>query len=363
MEFPLMGGIFLRIGILDIDTKKEKLGHGKLDRFPNLACGKIYGYHLLQGDEIVYPWRGEPVDRLYVSAIFSWSRPAIERQLPAWQKVAAEIIIGGTGWDWRVNLPPEIEAVDPRWTQDLYGVDFGLGFTVRGCHVGCPYCIVPRKEGLTETRVTTVADLLRPHNSHLVLLNNNSFAEAGFFADVADIRERGISVNWNQANDITILEYPHAVAVASVKYRNYANTKSMLHFACDQMIRRKKDPLTGAFVEYDMLKVIPEKVRMLGEAGVPPHHLTFFILVGFDTTLEEDLARFHMIHNLGCHGWVQLFRDLKGRPGIDGKGRPQPIHAKPFRDWVNGHAFRNVPFHEFDRYTKRQGQLTLADLT
>lgn len=349
----------MRVAIYDLDTKKEKMGHGKTERFPNLACGQIYGYHKLAGDEVIYPWNEEPVDRLYVSAIFSWTEQAIRRLLPRWELVAKEIVIGGTGWDWRSKLPPEIEAVDPKWAYEMYDIDYGIGFTVRGCHVGCSFCVVPRKEGTKEYRVSTIADLINPRSKHVVLLNNNSFAEAGFFDDVAEIRDRGLTVNWNQANDITLLEPRHAEAVRSVKYRNFNNSHAMLYFACDQMIRRKRHPITGETVEYDMMQVVPERIRMLKEAGVPPHHLNFYLLIGFDTTLEEDMARFHMLSDLGCDVYAMMFRDLKGRVGVDGRGKPQSVHVKPFRDWINGHVFRRVPFVEFDRYVRAQRQTTL----
>jgi hypothetical protein len=198
-----------------------------------------------------------------------------------------------------------------------------------------------------------------------VLLNNNSFADIGFFEDVEEIRERGLTVNWNQANDITLLTHDHAQALASVQYYNFARTKRMLHFSWDQMIKRKVDPATKQRVEYDMTKVVTEKVKMLCEYGIPSHHLTFYMLIGFDTTLEDDLHRFHTLNNLGCHVYAMMFRDLNGKVGVDGKGQPQSPHVKPLRDWINGHAFRTVKnFHEFDRYKaeiKKLEQLTLFD--
>jgi hypothetical protein len=139
----------------------------------------------------------------------------------------------------------------------------------------------------------------------------------------------------------------------------------MLHFSWDQMIKRKVDPATKQRVEYDMTKVVTEKVKMLCEYGIPSHHLTFYMLIGFDTTLEDDLHRFHTLNNLGCHVYAMMFRDLNGKVGVDGKGQPQSPHVKPLRDWINGHAFRTVKnFHEFDRYKaeiKKLEQLTLFD--
>lgn len=352
----------MRVGIYDIDTKKEKMGHGATEKFPNLACGKLYGYHKLNGDEVVYPWRGQPVDRLYVSAIFSWTRPSIERHMPAWERVAGEIIIGGTGWDWRTKLPPEVEAIDPRWTYDLYGIDYGIGFSVRGCHVGCSFCVVPRKEGITYTRVSGIAELINPRSNHLVLLNNNSLAEGdGFFSDAAEIRDRGLTVNYNQANDITQVEWEHATALAGLDYRNFNRTAKCLHFAMDQMRKNKRDPKSGQplrneqgeMVYYDMMQVVPEKARLLREAGIPQSHLHFLMLIGFDTTLEEDLARFRLLQGMGCEVFAMVFRDLTGKLDVDGRGKPQGAWVKPLRDWINGHAFRNVKFEEFDRYVRR----------
>lgn len=340
----------MTVGILDFDTKKEKMGNGKYAKFPNIACGKIYGYHKLQGDTIIYPYMGQKVDKLYISAIFSWSKPHVVKLLEAYKNVAGEIIVGGTGWDWRSKLPPEIEAVDPRWTYEMYDIDYGIGFTSRGCHVGCAFCVVPRKEGAKEYRVATIEELINPKSNHIVLLNNNSLADPCFFEDVEAIKKHKLSVNWNQANDITLVTPEIAQALKSVDYWNFAKTLKQLHFACDQLIKRKRDPQTGEWIAYDMLKVVPEKVRMLKDAGIPPYHLTFYMLIGYDTTLEEDMMRFNMLNDLGCNAYAMMFRDLNGKINVDGKGNQQGIWVKPLRDWINGHAFRNVPFEEFDRY-------------
>ncbi|EMT54260.1 radical SAM domain-containing protein [Brevibacillus borstelensis AK1] len=384
----------MRIGILDIDTKKEKNGRGLHEKFPNIACGKIYGYHKMNGDEVFHPWNGQKVDRLYISTIFSWSRKLIERSLPHWETLADEILIGGSGWDAYpgnvTKLPPEIELVDPNWSYELYGIDYGIGFTVRGCHVGCGFCMVWRKEGLKEYRVSPIEKLINPKSNHIVLLNNNSFADVGFFEDVEEIRERKLTVNWNQANDITILTPKHAEAIASVDFRNFNRTEKTLHFAFDQMIKTKiieKDENSPTYnslkyipadmmkvhelpdnkikVSFDMMKVVPEKMRMLAEYGIRKRKLTFYTLIGYDTTMEEDLERFALLQQYDCNVYAMMFRDLTGKIGVDGRGKPQSAHVKPFRDWVNGKAFRNVPFKEFDRYRKAQqeaDQMTIFDI-
>lgn len=66
---------------------------------------------------------------------------------------ATEVIIGGTGWDDYTpgkfvitNLPQEINNVHHRWTYEMYDIDYGIGKTSEGCHVGCGFCMVPKKK-------------------------------------------------------------------------------------------------------------------------------------------------------------------------------------------------------------------------
>jgi hypothetical protein len=366
----------MRIGLLDIDTKKEKNNRESVEKYPNPAVGKIYGYHMERGDEVVYPWdikNPVKVDKLYISTIFSWSRNVINDHMPLFHEYAEELLIGGSGWDDYTpgkfvitDLPPEIKAVDHRWTYKLYDIDYSIGKTSEGCHVQCGWCMVWRKEGAIERRVNRVEEILNPKyyerdlngnlkypgSNHLVLMNNNSLADPGFYDDVEAIRELKLSVHWDQANDITLINEKNAAALASVNYRGFSAKKRALYFAADAMVKHKIDPATGQKVTYDMLKVIPEKVRLLFDHGVRPSHLNWYMLIGFNTTLEEDLARFNMLNDLKCNVFAMVFRDLNGKPYVDWQGKPQAPHVRPLRDWVNGHAFRNVPFNEFDRYVR-----------
>lgn len=365
----------IKVGLLDIDTKREADNHGRKKKYPNIAVGKIYGYHKLCGDEIIYPWNGERVDKLYISTLFSWTKKTLIKNLPYYETLAKEVIIGGTGWDdystvpyKTTKLPPEIEMMDPKWAYELYDIDYGIGKTSEGCHVGCGFCMVPKKEGLKEYRVNQIKDIINPkffdrnvdgslkypESRHITLMNNNSLADPGFYDDVAAINELGLSVHWDQANDITLINDKNAAALASVDYRAFNGKRKALYFAADLMVKRKLDPQTKKVVTFDMMKVIPEKVELMKKHGIKPFHLNFYMLIGWNTTLEEDMARFNMLRGLGCEVYAMLYRDLTGKVGVDHRGNPQPIHVKPFRDWVNGHAFRNVEFEQFDRYIKAQ---------
>lgn len=374
----------MRIGILDIDTKKEKNNREAVEKYPNPACGKIYGYHKLFGDEVIYPWNGEKVDKLYISTIFSWSRKHILNNMHYYESRAKEVIIGGSGWDDYTpgkfvitDLPPEIKAVPHKYTYELYDIDYSIGKTSEGCHVKCGWCMVWRKEGAVEKRVNRIEELLNPKyyernpdgslkypgSDHIILMNNNSLADPGFYDDVGAINDLKLSVHWDQANDITLVNDKNAHALSTVNYRGFTGKHKALYFAADAVVKHKIDPKTGKKVSYDMLNVIPEKVKLLNEYGIKPRHLNWYMLIGFNTTLEEDLARFHMLNDLGCNVFAMVFRDLTGKVYVDSQGRPQAPHVRPLRDWINGHAFRNVKdFNDFDRYQKaleKDKQLTL----
>ncbi|MFK7695383.1 hypothetical protein [Paenibacillus sp. HJGM_3] len=356
----------MKVGILDIDSQMKRDNRGEKRKYPNIACGKIYGFHKSRGDVVVYPWKDTPVDRLYISTIFTNSRATIEKNLWVYELFADEVIIGGTGWDdysvkpWKISrLPPEIEAFDePHWTYEMYDLDYGIGFSTRGCHVGCSFCVVPKKEGLVEYRDSTVEKLLNPRSKHLVLMNNNSFAHHDFMEDIEQIKHYNLSIHWDQANDITLVTPEIADALRSVNYRSFDGRKKELFFAFDLMVKRKRDK-TGEMVSYDMLKVVPEKVRMLKESGIRPSHLKFYMLIGFNTTEEEDLARVECLKSLGCEIYPMLYRDLTGKIGVDATGKPQSFHVRPMRDWIHTGLYRKQSLHDFDRYWQRWEEVAL----
>jgi hypothetical protein len=111
-----------------------------------------------------------------------------------------------------------------------------------------------------------------------------------------------------------------------------------------------------------MTKEVPEKVKLLAEYGIPAHHLVFYMLIGFNTTEEEDLQRVEILRSLGCEIYPMLFRDLNGRPGVDGNGKPQSFHVRALRDWINSGVYRKTPFKDFERRTSHKKKREFEDM-
>ena len=128
----------MNIALVDVD------GHSG---FPNLALMRLSAWHKAQGDSVEW-WNGfTHYDRVYLSKVFTFT--------PDFTTVidADEIITGGTGYKDYTSLPPEVEATPPDYS--IYPhYKRAVGFLTRGCIRGCPWCIVPRKEGYIHPAAT-----------------------------------------------------------------------------------------------------------------------------------------------------------------------------------------------------------------
>lgn len=128
----------MNIGLLAVDSN-----------YPNLALMKISSYHKARGDKVDWYNPFDHYDKVYMAKVFSFTEDY--RQ---WITNADQIEKGGTGYDIKKVLLPEIDRMIPDY--DLYNVDKNLayGFLTRGCPNKCKWCVVPTKEG----KITTYAD-------------------------------------------------------------------------------------------------------------------------------------------------------------------------------------------------------------
>ncbi len=154
----------MKIRLIDADGK-----------IPNYALMKISTYHKRRGDDVDFysPLMDyEDTDKLYISKIFTFTEdPALTVPMP----INAEIIKGGTGYDYATKLPEEIESITDLDYSLYPNCDYSIIFTTRGCVRKCPFCIVPKKEGLIHN--VSVASL-NPNGKYIMLLDNNFFCKS-----------------------------------------------------------------------------------------------------------------------------------------------------------------------------------------
>lgn len=282
-----------RIGLAQVDGK-----------WANLALMRLSAYHKAKGDTVEWfdPLFGR-YDRVYASKIFTGTPDDV--YLPA------DALRGGTGYDLTTELPPEIEACFPDY--DLYpGLDYAIGFTTRGCIRNCSFCFVPRKEGRLRV-VGDIYDFWQGQEKVILLDNNLTAAPMEHFEKVLDqLRKERVLVDFSQGLDIRLLNEDHARLLKTVRFKR-------VHFAWDSMGYENS---------------VRRGVEIL-KKYLHPDRLTFYVLVGFDTTPAEDMYRIETLRALGVNPFVMAYNK---------RDRYQATLAR----WVNHKAvFRSVTWQEY----------------
>lgn len=317
----------MRIGLIDVDS-----------RLPNLALMKISSYYKSEGCTVEFVKAGEEYDKIYASVIFTRSRHECENLIDYY---GDKIEIGGTGWDLNKVLPEEIEQIKPDY--NLYTVDdivlrikgistsqrklekateivnAGMGFTSRGCIRNCPFCFVPTKEGKFRN-VAEVKELINPRSNVLILHDNNITADPYCIDKLHEIKDRGLIVDINQGCDVRLMTDEIAQALSEVKHLR------SLHYAWDLM-GFEEQVLSGIST---LSKYIKNYKHMC------------FMLVGFNTTFEEDMYRFRKLNELGIRPYVMRYNE-----------KHDDVRLNHFARWVNSFIHKAVPdFEDYEPWKK-----------
>jgi len=280
-----------KILLIDIDSKIQ-----------NLALKKVEKYHLDKGDEIMWnnPMFRSWADKIYVSCIFSWNR---EKCLE-WEN-DLKVLIGGSGYDLMITLPPEIEAINPQ---------INMGFTTRGCIRRCHFCIVPKKEG-TIKAVGDIYNLWDKKSKEVILLDNNILALPEHFKMICNqLRKEKLKVDFNQGLDCRLLTEEFVDELKSISHHEY-------RFA------------------FDDLKIssdVERAIELLKSKGINRG----FWYVYCDENFESALERLLILKRLGQKAY--LMRDRKVR-GI--------TKFSCLANWANYlGAMEKMDFYDFVRY-------------
>ena len=282
-------------------------------KLPNLALMKLAAWERARGNMPVLQMTPDDQTR-YASVIFSQNRP----QVGFWQQ-AYDFQVGGSGWDLTTNLPDEIERAEPDY--NLYGIDYAMGYLSRGCIRRCPFCIVPQKEGRLR-QVSNIGSLIRPDSNKLMLLDNNLLALPNILDILNELADRKMQICFTQGLDIRLITPETAQSLAKVDCRSTNWTRRQLYFAFDDI--QIEQQVRGG-------------ITCLLDAGIDAENLAFYVLVGFDSTFIEDVARCEILRSYGIRPYVMRYRKS---PQLNALAR-----------WANarGGIWRQIPFAEYTR--------------
>jgi hypothetical protein len=257
----------MRVLIINIDSKK----------MPNLALEKIKLYHISNGDDVYFdlPILANAVDKIYVSCVFTENR----QSALDWQVYNAEI--GGSGVDIEKKLPDYIESITPR---------INFGFVTRGCNRNCAFCIVTKKEGNVH-KVADIDDIWDGKSKNITLLDNNIlFDKQTFFETVKFAITKNISIDFNQGLDFRLLDDDVCTILKKMRHKEY-------RFAFD-------DP--------QYLPGVEVAIKLLNKHSL--NRSIWYVLVGFNSTFEEDLSRLEYLKKMDQRPFVMRYESVKHDP-------------------------------------------------
>lgn len=288
----------MKIGLVDVD------GHN----FPNVALMKIASYHRSKGDTAEWVNAFEQYDRIYMSKVFTFTPD----DLTAYQ--CTDIRRGGTGYDIKSRLPEEIDQ-HTGLAYDLYPQHrFSVQFYSRGCIRHCPFCLVNDKEGI----IHPVEPMQwNPNAEWIEVLDNNFFASPNWRNAVEDLKKQHLPVKFHGV-DVRLMNEEQADALNSLRL------KGDIHIAWD-LPQIDLTPQLKAMTKY-----------------IKPYNISCYVLVGFNSTKEQDLFRLRTLKNMGILPFVQAFRDYENK-------RNPSQYEKDLARWANrAWTFKLIDFLDFE---------------
>jgi len=288
----------MHVGLCQVDGK-----------WPNLALMKLSAYHKQRGDMVEWyvPLLNQQYDVVYASKVFVGT--------PAHPNLPETAIVGGSGYDLSSELPEAVEAMCPDYER-YPEFRAALGLTTRGCIRQCPFCVVPEKEG----RLRIVADDIRAFwtgQPELRLLDNNLTAAPieHFRRIFAQVAAATVALDVTQGFDLRLLTDEHAALLAGVRWH--------------KQVRAAWD---NPREEIAIRRGLETLLRY-----VPAHKVMVYVLIGYDTTEEEDLHR------------VEVLRGYRVDPFAMPYDGEDP-HQRAFARWCNHKAiFEAVPWVGYSR--------------
>ena len=294
----------MRVLLVDFDTK-----------IPNLALMKLSSYfkdHYKGKCEVGFDVR-DP-DLVYVSVVFEKNKSQAGGLTYMFPNSTVEY--GGSGWSLARRLPSYIEFVKPDY--DLYPSTYSQGFTTRGCIRKCPFCVVPEKEGAIEV-------WQHPSEFHddrfdtCMIMDNNLFAAPEEWQESVFnwFSDSGVKMMSPQGWDARLLTPERAAMLRSIKH------VGNIHFAWDN-IRDEK--------------TIVKAIDILKDAGFNVRsNVSFYVLVGYNSSFEEDLYRCNRLKELGTNPFIMKYHTRDKR--LNNLAR-----------WANRKwLFWSIPFEEYKK--------------
>lgn len=279
---------------------------------PSLALMKLSAWQKGMGNKVAYYpsikfYRRKSAQVHFASLLFSRNKATLP----------AGVIAGGPGYDPRLMLPREADESFPDYS--IYPeLRESFGYTYRACSRRCSFCCVGKSPLWNDTRHHSIYSFHPRGWTRINLLNNNTLQDPRWTETFEEIGAAGLTVFDHNGYDVRLLDEAKARLLGSVKWGG------LIHFAFDRM----ED-------EAAVIKGADLAARYIG-----PRRCCFYVLVGYDTTLAQDLYRVSLLRKMGFWVFVMMYR--------------RTDELRRLARWCNNKMFfLKVPYEEYDETLSR----------
>lgn len=278
-------GDIMNIALINVDSK-----------IPNLALMKLSSFHKKRGDQVyLIDISHINFDRIYASNVF----------------------VGGSGYDLKSKLPKEIEHIMPDY--DLFNSDLSIGFTSRGCIRNCKFCIVREKEGFIKEH-SPMNEFVDNRFQKIIIMDGNFLASKNWKNKLLEINNKKWKVSFNQGLDLRLINDENAKLLSEVKYYDLKFRKRRLYFAWDNI----KDE-----------KIIMDGLEIIFKY-IPKSHIIVYVLIGFDTNINQDLYRLYKLIDLDVKPFVMIYNNKKNKL------------LRSLARWINKRYYKVVSWEKYE---------------
>jgi len=276
-------------------------------RYPSLGLLKLASYHKLRGDTVELVRGCQPTsrtpDRVYVTSLFTYAWEPVHQTVAYYKKTFpnAKVVVGGiystlmkehaalSGadeihqglYEEAEDLLPDYSLV-PGWRQSIV-------FSHRGCVNRCPYCAVPLMEPTKGAiQVKSIRHLVAPGHKKVVLWDNNLLGAANWKDLIAELKEIGLPVDFNQGLDARRIT------------EEVAQGFKGLHV----------DPVRMAYDVSSERKALERAIPALARAGFKLRNMIVYVLYNFQDSPEDFLNRICDLMEWGVVAYPMRFEPL-----------------------------------------------------
>jgi len=238
--------------------------------YHNLALMKISAWHKSQGHEVTLNMPIMPCDYSYASILFEKNRGmfnADEYGGPAFvddkEKTGKTLVL-------------DIERMRPDY--NLFPVGYSLGFTFRPCFRKCKFCKAWKMQQ-PDTDHHSIWEFHDSRFNRICLLNNNTFFDPQWRETFEEIWDANLTVLDQNGYDLRLIDMEKAEALRKTRF------EGKIHYAWDR---------------------IEDEAAILRGLKLAPHG-TVYVLVGYDTTEEQDIYRVQKIVDHGFDPYIMPY--------------------------------------------------------